>query len=144
MCKVLKNFIKNNFHIFPYNCKDDEEYTHYAYFHFALIFRDGSYREYLIVKFNRHSATYIFSAPPKHFREYKMHIEEIVKELLQIFNRKHNYFKSLKHYSRYLMKNFRICFHRVVKKKENESIEDWLERFKERILEYNKCKGIKK
>jgi len=142
ICGFLEKFIEANFNISPYDdCKNEEEY---AYFYFALIFRDRSHREYLIVKFNRHSATYILSAPPKHFRQYKMNIEEIVKELLQIFNRKHNYFKSLKHYSRYLMKNFRICFHRVVKKKENESIEEWLERFKERILEYDKCKGMNK
>ena len=115
-------------------------FTEYAYIYFALIFRDGSCREYLIIKFNRpKSATYILSSVPRHLKHFK----SIAEELLKIFDGKHKHFTGFKHYSRYLMRKFGICFHRVVKRKKNENIEDWLKRFKERILEYDKCKGIR-
>jgi hypothetical protein len=133
----LKDFIEKNLNVSIY---DYANLANYAYIFFALIFRDGSYREYLIVKLNRHnSATYILSSAPEHLKNFK----SIAKELLKIFDSKHKYFNNLNHYSRYLMKKYQICFHTSLKKGKNESVEDWLKRLKEKIENYTECKGIK-
>jgi len=136
ICSTLKDFIEKNFTILVYDCKNQENY---AYFHFALIFKDGSHREYLITKLNIHnSATYVFSSPePVNFFKY------IPNELFRIMSEgKGKYANSLDEYSKYLMENWGICFHTSLKKKENETIESWLERLKEKIKNYTDCKGI--
>jgi len=138
ICFVLKEFIERNFNISIYECENLKEY---AYFHFALIFRDGSHREYLITKLNLpNSATYIFSSSePVNFFKY------IPNELFRIMSEgKGKYANSLDEYSKYLMEDWGICFHTSLKKKENETIESWLERLKEKIKNYTDCKGINK
>ncbi|WP_456480105.1 hypothetical protein [Nautilia sp.] len=136
ICSTLKDFIEKNFTILIYDCKNQENY---AYFHFALIFKDGSHREYLITKLNIHnSATYVFSSSePVNFFKY------IPNELFRIMSEgKGKYANSLDEYSKYLMENFGICFHTSLKKKEQETIENWLKRLGKKLIEYNKCKGI--
>jgi hypothetical protein len=136
ICSVLKEFIERSFNISIYECKNLKEYT---YLHFALIFRDGSYREYLITKLNvPNSATYLFSSPKSIF-----FFKYIPNELFKILSKgKSEYADSLDGYSRYLMENWGICFHISLKKKENETIESWLGRLKEKIKNYTDCKGI--
>ena len=135
ICSTLKEFIEKNFNISFYDCKNLENY---AYFHFALIFKDNSHREYLITKLNiPNSATYVFSSPkPIYFFKY------IPNELFKILSEgKGEYADSLDGYSRYLIENWGICFHTSLKKKENETIDNWLERLKEKIKNYTECKG---
>ncbi|EDM23580.1 hypothetical protein [Caminibacter mediatlanticus] len=131
----LEKFIRENFNVSIYECKNLKDY---AYIYFSLIFRDETYREFLIVKLNRaNSGWYIFSSSNT-IKNYK----SIVKDLLLIFDGKHKYFKNFNHYSRYMYKKYSMCFHKTLKSKEKESFDRWLQRLKERILEYDKCKGV--
>jgi len=133
---LLKDFIEKGLNVSIYEVSNLKDYS---YIYFVLIFKDGSFREYLIVKLNRqNSATYILSSAPGHLKHFK----SIAKELLDIFDKKHKYFKNFNHYSRYLKNKYDICFHTSLKKGKKESVNDWLKRLKEKIENYTECKGI--
>jgi hypothetical protein len=134
--KLLEGFINKTFNVSFYESGNKPDY---AYIHFVLVFRDGSHREYLIVKLNRpNTAWYIFSSFNKLPR-----IFSIIDELLRIKDGKSR-FKNNNYYAAYLLKGLGVCFHRSLKAKEKTgNINHWFQRFKERILDYGDCKGMK-